>query len=98
MSEYLDKVRNHLIGLLRDLPTEEERREAMVECVKLGWNHGYLNSYPREENPEIFSADLFADSSMRLLVSWDVDKKLAISAESPGELVMNLMPSDGHLD
>jgi len=90
--QYLDEVTNKLSGLLSELP-KDERENEMAECESRA--NGYLNSNPRHDNPALFSLDLL--SALRPLVEKDKNR-LAMSAESPSELVSNLMPSDGHLD
>ena len=96
MSEqYLSEVSKHLTSLLAGLPKQEQASE-MSECVAAA--NGYLNSNPRTESAEAFSLDLFNDPGMISLAEKDAGNRLAMSAETPNELVVNLMPSDGHLE
>jgi hypothetical protein len=94
---YLDEVSTHLRKLLSGLPKAEQAAE-MDECESVASASGYLNSTPRDESPERFTHDLFADSGMKMLVEKDSENRNAIGAESPSDLVLRLMPSDGHLD
>ena len=94
-TQYLDEVTNKLAGLLSDLPKADQESE-MASCEMAA--NGYLNGSPSRESPAAFSNDLFSDPSMANLVAKDANSRNALSAESPSELVLNLMPSDGHLD
>lgn len=91
---YLDEVTAHLSKMLTELP-ESDRHQEMSEIEATA--NGYLNLTPRRTSPATFSADLFSDPDMKHLVAKD-EYRLAMSAETPSELVNNLMPNDGHLD
>jgi hypothetical protein len=94
--EYIDEVSNHLTKMLKALPKEDAESE-MSECEAIANNNGYLNSWPSHESPEKFVQQMFDDPGMRHLTRQD-RYRLAMSAETPSELVMNMLPSDGHLD
>lgn len=92
---YLDDVKSKLTEMLTALPTPERESE-MDEVVATVSDH--LSESPRRLTPESFAKDLFKDPQMISLVNADEKNKLAMSAETPSELVTNLLPSDGHLD
>lgn len=97
MQPYLDEVSTKLSGLLAELP-KAERDSEMAECQSAAESSGFLNSTPRTDSPQTFVQDLLSDPGMSRLVEQDSKNKVALSAESPSELVLNLLPSDGHLD
>lgn len=92
---YQDNVSERLTSLLTELPPDDRESE-MSECEAVAtW---YLNLHPSHASPAQFSEDLFSDPSMKMLVRHDQNFRLALGAETPSALVMNLLPSDGHLD
>jgi hypothetical protein len=93
-TSYLDQVTAHLASLLEQVPVEERAYE-MARCEHLA--NGNLSVNPRRTSPQEFSEDLFSDYGMRHLVRKD-EYRWALSAESPQELITNLLPNDGHLD
>lgn len=92
---YLDEVSQRLTNLLSELPRAEQVQE-MSECAAAAGD--YLNVQPDYDSPEKFSRSIFSDPTMANLVDKDSENRLAMSAEIPNELVMNLKPSDGHLE
>lgn len=92
---YLDDVTKHLTELLTALPVPERESE-MEECEAASKWHRNLT--PEHLNPATFSRTLFSDPGMIVLVEQDERNRLAMSAETPSELVTNLIPSDGHLE
>ena len=90
---YRNEVAAHLSVMLRALPSADQASE-MAECESVA--NGYLSLSPNRATPEAFAQDL--TSGLSRLIEIDEPKRLALSAESPIELVMNLLPSDGHLD
>jgi len=92
----LDRLVNKLESLLLGLPPED-RSAAMLECAQAA--NGHLQSAPRCDSPAALSQHLFEDSGMKHLVRQNPQAAVnALGAESPGELVSRLLPSDGHLE
>lgn len=94
---YIDELANRLTLLLGELPARD-RLSSMDECETQAFNSGYLTSTPNSDNPSQFAYTLFADPGMRLLAARDAARRNAAHAESAIDLVLRLLPSDGHLD
>jgi len=94
---YLDQVIERFTALLKDIPPDD-LAHWMNECEVCAFHSGYLNSTPRTGSPELFAQDFFADTGMRWLVRQDAEWKNAVGAEDAVELVLRLLPSDGHLE
>lgn len=90
---YPAEVSAHLSKMLAELPTADRKAE-MSECERVA--NGHLNASPRRESPEQFSEDLV--SGLRTLIEKDSKYRNAVNAESPTDLVLRLLPSDGHLE
>lgn len=94
--QYQEQVSEKLTSMLAAL-TPDDRASEMDECEAAA--NGYLNASPRRDSASLFSQDLLSAPGMSDLVTKDgTNGKLAMSAETPSELVMNLLPSDGHLN
>jgi hypothetical protein len=94
--DHLDRVEKHLTELLRDLPPEDQV-PAMLEVERTA--DEYLQSQPSHRSPEAFSQDLMSDQSIRSLVRRSQHSGLNPQfAESPLDLILRLLPSDGHLE
>ena len=94
---YLDEVSERLTSLLKELP-KAEQSEQMDELERWAFDSGYFNSNPRRNSPELYSFDLFTDPGMAELVNLDSENRNAVGAEDPVDMVLRLLPSDGHLD
>lgn len=95
--DYKTEVTARLTLMLREMPKDDQQTE-MQACESVATASGFLDSTPRRDSPQMFSLDLVNDPAMSRLVEKDRANRLAMSAESPVELVTNLMPSDSHLD
>ena len=69
----------------------------MAECNRIAFQSGCLNSNPRRGSADLYSLDLLSDPSMRELAEQDSKYRRAVRTESPTDMVLRLMPSDGHL-
>jgi hypothetical protein len=81
--------------LLNEVP-REERGGVMYECVSLAGD--YLYSQPSYTDPQSFSESLFSDHGIRHLARNPRNARNALAAESPQEVILWLLPSDGHLE
>ncbi len=90
---YLQQVEKRLTTLLTDVPPTD-RSETMSELVRIAGDH--LSDNPSRENPARFSREMFEDLGMKRLAEKDAEHRHAMSAETPEELVTNLIPSYGH--
>ena len=96
--QYRAEVTSKLTSLLSDL-SKTDRDAEMENCVSMAESAGYLNSTPRTDSAATFSEDLLSDPGMNELVEKDAaNGRNALGADSPSEVVANLLPSDGHLD
>lgn len=90
------EIESRLAQLLNDTP-EPDQQAAMLECVRLA--NGYLSVDPSRDSPEEFSSDLMSDQGIKRLVQKaEAQGFNPGSAESPSELILGLLPSDGHLE
>jgi hypothetical protein len=77
----------------------EDQQDEMSACETTAYKAGYFQSNPRRDNPVVFSRDLLEDSCIKMLLKKDEDNgKNALGAESPTDLVLRILPSDGHLE
>jgi hypothetical protein len=93
--DYLDEVTNKLTELLKAIPASD-RAEEMDEMEATAGE--YLNLTPRRDRLWEYSLDLFSDPNMRELVSRDKELRNVVNAESPVDMILRLIPSDGHLE
>lgn len=93
-----EEMKESLIDRLTELLQQEPKpRSAMVECDRLAEKTGYLTRSPDHSSPEAFSRDLI--EGMRVMVDQAMEQEYdPQTAESAEDLVLRLLPSDGHLD
>jgi hypothetical protein len=96
--QYVDQVIEHLTKMLNDLP-EPYRREAMVEVEALAYHNNLETEDPslNKSSPEAFVQDLMTSRVLVRLLMKD-EYRSAVHAESPEDMILRLLPSDGHLE
>jgi hypothetical protein len=92
---YLDEVTRATDRLLTALPVPD--RESEMDEVEATAN-GFLNLTPDRQQPGEVQPGSVQRPADERLVEKDQRNRLAMSAETPSELVTNLLPADGHLD
>jgi hypothetical protein len=94
-----EQLSARLAQLLKELDPEDRKdtmsdiETTLRDASLLGWG-----SIPSQKTPEAFSQDLFRMTAPWLMNTAEEQGYDGTSAESPMDLVLRLMPSDGHLD
>lgn len=98
-TEMSERLADKMERLIRTTPPEE-RPYQMKECERLLEDAGFLIGSPRNETPRAFAQDLFlTNPGTTPLVQQAIKMQFnPESAETPDDLILRLLPSDGHLD
>lgn len=92
----LDALQAKMTALLLELPTSE-RLPAMAECEQLA--NGNLQAELTRSSPQAWAADLMSQPGLkRLAKAAERSGTNPQFAESPQDLILRLLPSDGHSD
>jgi hypothetical protein len=85
-------------ALLSAEPTPDQQSQ-MSAVVNLLEDNGFPAGDPNMTSPAAFSRDLFLTGALGQLVENAIETKFdPEGAETPEDLVLRLLPSDGHLD
>ena len=96
--EMRESLAQKMSALLSAEPPQEQR-EQMSAVVRLLEDNGYPTGAPATSNPQKFSSDLFLTGALPRLVENAIATNFdPEGAETPEDLVLRLLPSDGHLD
>lgn len=97
----IERKRLSLIsGLSRLLQNSPDQDEEMNAVSSLLSENDLLDGQPNLSSPQTFADSVFPESQMgqtlaRYAINFNVDPS---KAESPEDLILRLLPSDGHLD
>ncbi len=99
LSDMKDRLSSRMESLLLNLPRAEQQ-DQMAECVRVLEASDFETSSPDRSSPERFARDLLQNgpSATRLAELAVRQKFNPASAESPEDLILRLLPSDGHLE
>lgn len=97
MIEMQERLAARLEAMLSELPPDQ-REATMMDCETILENGGIATGNPSRKTPRGFSRSLFlSNPSVAALVAKTKDLN-PNNAESPQDLILALLPSNGHLD
>ena len=96
--EMRERLAQRLVEMLSASPLSEQNGQ-MFAVESLLENNGFPVGEPSRKNPRAFARDLFLSGALATLVEMALEADYSPeTAESPEDMILRLVPSDGHLE
>jgi hypothetical protein len=98
MEHMRERLSESMTALLKEL-SSEERSYQMSAVVNLLEDNGFPVANPDRTDPKKFSQELFLRGGLSTFVDLAVKANFRPEvAENPEDMILRLLPSDGHLE